>query len=273
MKLFSCTGFLTMIAVMVAGYGCSTAYNKSQPTGDMSSGGRMIPADAIKIQFASIGTGSDFEAITAVRDLVDELDKRGNIKSFRERAWGREGELNMCIQFEDYKIFRTYLPYIGRIVWLSTLKRKPTIYQATGGCDPNELLGVDEALDSFSDGHAYPFESHLTGRPSLVCNTTDQLQNNYHVTLNLNESIEKNGTGREVAKVGLEVLQSSRNAKFAEVNELVESPMYDGISDLFRYESESWKFEFSMDVDGKWSGTLNGIKMKCEQQDPDGWMW
>lgn len=56
-------------------------------------------ADGFKVSFNSIGTGIDGSALKITRTLTGQALAEGNILSYQEARWGREGERTLCIRF------------------------------------------------------------------------------------------------------------------------------------------------------------------------------
>jgi hypothetical protein len=82
---------------------CSTADRSNElqaARGEMFGAGRQ-QASAIKVQFGSIGPGSDATGIESLRRFFAYAKQQAVLDSVQKRAWGREGEINFCALFRD----------------------------------------------------------------------------------------------------------------------------------------------------------------------------
>jgi hypothetical protein len=203
---------VTMITVLaitgiLAVSACSTADRSNElqaARGEMSGGGRQ-QASAIKIQFGSIGTGSDATGIESLRRFFAYAKQQGVLDSVKERAWGREGEINFCALFIDSQARYEAANSIGRIIWIGRQNGHPNAFDVVTDCD-------EQALEPFDGNQRGPF-NQFSDNVTLTCRST--LAGDYQAVLNLKENI----VSPDAIAVEMTLDQTASNARYARIQD------------------------------------------------------
>lgn len=211
---------------------------------------------ALRLQFASTGTGADSGAIDAVTRHMDHLEENGILLKSASRPWGREGEVNFCMQFKSGQDLQKSRLYLGRIVWLSVLKNRPSALKVDVECG-------DKSLDHFSGGDIAPFVGHIIEKPTLTCSSEPAGPYRHTVTVEVIEKLEKNDAGRDIPQAEFTFVQSAINVKYASISERVDLMAFSSEDDEFSYSSENYKLTFAVDENGLWTGSLIGRDVSC----------
>ncbi|NRA63977.1 MAG: hypothetical protein HRU19_05805 [Pseudobacteriovorax sp.] len=202
MKFLRTVSLAAFAAAAISACGTQEASNLD---GQMVTGG-FGRAFSIKVQFASIGAGIDFEAARAFDQLVTESLEKGIIDTADSSSWGLEGERTTCLNFTFGEDVYSTTQHIGRIVWNSINNGGLTSFQLLNNCDSSEII-------TNGNNQLGPF-NQLGDDVSLTCNYYDK-RTGYHAQLLLTERI----LDLRSTEVTFDLRQSSPTARYARILE------------------------------------------------------
>lgn len=91
----------TLSALIIILAACGQAPSMSQPTAAVTIGDIRQAPPGFTISFISIGAGIDAKALEMTQNILDGFKQKGAVRALTYRAWGLEGEVDVCVQFMD----------------------------------------------------------------------------------------------------------------------------------------------------------------------------
>ncbi len=100
------------------------------------SGGRLVPL-ALKIDFWSPGNGIDSALRSKIEELISQQTAAGLISQYSESAWGREGEVTICVKYNDYAASVAAEEEFKKLIRAGARK---TNLKRAGTCEPSSEI-------------------------------------------------------------------------------------------------------------------------------------
>lgn len=191
-----------------AGCGVATSAGIQQiAEGQMSSGGRRASLGLL-VSFGSYGSGIDSVAHEALSRFVAYGKRQGDVAGVETRKWGREGEIDYCVQFSSVAAWQDAIQTLGRLTAISRNQTYPTQLSAVSECNAG-VFGQNHGM--LTKPFLAPAE---TSRPTLTCEGV--FGTGTYARLELAERI---GTDGRIS-VALRLERSSPTARYALIEDV-----------------------------------------------------
>lgn len=94
-------------------------------------------ATAVQVRYLNVNSGIDSDAQNHINRILDREKNRQTLEYIKESAWGKDGEVTLCVQFIDFQ--NAYR--VGQQIedWVKTSKLSQfTEVKRILSCDPND---------------------------------------------------------------------------------------------------------------------------------------
>ncbi|HXH31201.1 MAG TPA: hypothetical protein VNJ01_10350 [Bacteriovoracaceae bacterium] len=105
-------------------------------------GGGRRGSTSVFIVFSSIGAGIDHKTSVKTEKLIDLADKDGKVVKRSETAWGREGEVTYCVEFNDIFMPHAFIKLLAPAIMAD---RKKVGYERTAVYSGASCDNIDHA--------------------------------------------------------------------------------------------------------------------------------